>query len=139
MKVCLPKASAKSHSQSSQYLVYAILCVQHHHNQLVHTPECLKTTSTVLLENNGENWKCQVLHRSVLSGKIKLWFKHQPKLDSFRCMAFTTASMGKHVLKVNQTYPPVHIDSCAASSRFHQHTPYFSQSTCLMSSTPPCT
>lgn len=73
------------------------------------------------LENNGENWKCQILHRSMLNGKIKLWFKHQPKLDSFRHMVFTTASVGKHVLKVNKTNPPVHIDSRAASSRFHQH------------------
>lgn len=139
MKVDLQKASAKSHSKSSQYFVYAILCVQHHQNQLVRTPECPKATSTVFLENNRENWKCQVLHRSAVSGKIKLWFKHQPKLDSFKHMVFTTAHMGKHVLKVNKTYPPVHTDSCAASSRFHQHSPCFSQSTCLMSSTPPCT
>lgn len=77
MKVCLQKASGESHSKSSQYFVYAILCLQHHQNQPVHTLECLKTTSTVLLENNGENWKRQVLPSSVLSGRIKLWFKHQ--------------------------------------------------------------
>lgn len=60
-------------------------------------PECLKTTSTVLLENNGENWKHQVLPSSVLRGKIKLWFKHQPKLDSFRHMVFTTPHIGEHI------------------------------------------
>lgn len=71
--------------------------MQHHQNQLVHTPKCLKTTSTVLLENNAENWKCQVLPSSALSGKIKLWFKHQPKLDSFRHMIFTAAHSGEHI------------------------------------------
>lgn len=39
----------------------------------------------------------------------------------------------KHILLYTST------NSHAASSRFHQHTPCFSQSTCLMSSTPPCT
>lgn len=138
MKVCLQKASAKIIVKGHSIL-YMPFCVYSITSISWSTLQCLKTTSTVLLENNGENWKCQVFRRSVLSGKIKLWFKHQPKLDSFRHMVFTTAPMGKHVLKVNQTHPPVHIDSCAAYSRFPQHTPCFRQSTCLMSSTPPCT
>lgn len=87
----------KCHSKSSQYFVYVILYTQHHQNQLVHTLECLKTTSTVLLENNGEKWKHQVLPSSVLSGKIKLQFKHQPKLHGFRHMVFTTAHIGEHI------------------------------------------
>lgn len=86
------KVIAKAHS-----ILYMPFCVHSITRISWSTLECLRTTSTVLLENNRENWKRQVLPSSVLSGRIKLWFKHQPKLDSFRHMVFTTAHIGKHI------------------------------------------
>lgn len=103
-------------SKSSQYFVHTILYRQHHQNQLVHIPKCLKTTSTVPLQNNVENWKCQVLLSSALSGKIKLWFKHQPNLDSFRHMIFISTS--KRRIK---DIPTVHVDSHAVTLDFTKH------------------
>lgn len=87
-------AQSFSCSKSSQYFVYAILYKQQHQNQLVHTPKYLKTTS-IVLENNAENWKCQVLPSSTLSEKTKLWFKHQ--VGTFRHMIFTAANADEHI------------------------------------------
>lgn len=67
----------------------------------------------VLLETTTENWEPQILPSSALSGKIKSWFKHQPKLDRFRLMIVFAARTGEHIEEANNVHPAVQADSCS--------------------------
>lgn len=64
----------------------------------------------VLLETTTENWERQILPSRALSGKIKSWFKHQPKLDRFRLMIVFAARTGEHIEGASNVHPAVQAD-----------------------------
>lgn len=94
----------------------------------------------VLLETTTENWKCQILPSSTLSGKIKSWSKHQPKLDSFRRIIVFAARTGERIKEANKVRSAVQADSCGHFWVSPTQSVSLGSGHCmwLLTSTPPC-
>lgn len=93
------------------------------HHSILHLPFCTRSLMGIcwstlqdvskpspslsqrIMQRTG---KCQILPSSVLRGKIKSWFKHQPKLGRVRHVTFTAAHAGKHIKEADKAHPTAH-------------------------------
>lgn len=101
-------SNSQRQQKPPQHFAPAFLYMQPHGNLLVHTPGCLKAVSLIITRIMQRTGKRQILPSSVLRGKIKSWFKHQPKLDRVRHVTFTAAHAGEHINEADKAHPTAH-------------------------------
>lgn len=123
---CCPSSEQDEGTLARSFMWYSFLALQRgskSHHSILHLPFCTcsimgicwstfqdvsKPSPSLSQRIMRRTGKRQISPHSVLRGKIKSWFKHQPQLDRVRHMIFTAAhtqeSTSRRLIKHNLLY-----------------------------------